>query len=93
MDFAALGGRMIEHVASPDGDYYRSFGGDPQFTGDDVTMYYVNESGVPCMLERCTRPSSRAEFEQMRAKREQRRQEREAAIKALNEERRRALLR
>ena len=46
LDFDALGGRVIEHVASADGDYYRPFGGDPAFTGDDVTKYYVAQDGI-----------------------------------------------
>ena len=50
LDFSPLGGRMIEHTASPDGDWYTEFGGDPAFSGDDVTSYYVNEDGQPVMF-------------------------------------------
>ena len=50
LDFNALGGRVIEHVASAEGAFYGPHLGDPPFTGGDVTMYYVNESGVPCLL-------------------------------------------
>ena len=67
LDFGALGGRVIEHVVSRDGDYYRPFGGSPPFTGDDVTRYFVAHDGTPTMLERCTNPSSRADLEQMQA--------------------------
>lgn len=81
---------MIEHVASPDGNYYRPFGGDPAFRGDDVTFYYVNEDGQPVMLERCTSPSSRADYERRQASKETRRLERENAAKALNKQRRKA---
>ena len=91
LDFTALGGRVIEHVASPNGDYYRVFGGDPPFTGDDVTNYFVAQDGTPTMMERCTTPSSRAEAEQMQARKEQRRADRVAAAKGRTEERRRAL--
>ena len=88
LDFEALGGRVIEHVASQDGDYYRLFGGDPQFTGDDVTKYFVAQDGTPTMLERCLNPaSSRAELERKQAAKVERRLEREAAAK----ERRRQL--
>ena len=88
LDFDALGGRVIEHVASANGDYFRPFGGDPMFTGDDVTKYFVAQDGTPTMLERCTNPSSRLDLERRQARKEQRRLEREAAAK----ERRRKLI-
>lgn len=81
LDFEALGGRMIEHVASRDGDFYHQFGGDPQFTGDDVTAYYVTEDGTPVMLQRASSPSSRADLERIRARKEQRRLDQEEAAK------------
>jgi hypothetical protein len=31
LNFEAMGGRVIEHVASPNGDFYFAFHGDPQF--------------------------------------------------------------
>ena len=83
---SSAGGRVIEHVESRDGDFYRVFGGDPAFAGDDVTKYFVAQDGTPTMLERCTKPSSRAELEQMQARKEQRRLEREAAAKAATEQ-------
>jgi len=86
LDLQALGGRMIEHVVSPNGDFYTVFGGDPQFTGDDVTAYYVRDDGTPIMLRRCHRPSSRAELEQLRAEREQREAARQAAAKERREQ-------
>ena len=86
LDFGALGGRMIEHVASADGAYYRVFGGDPVFTGDDVTKYFVAQDGSVVMLERASSPNSRADLEQIRARKEQRREEREAAIKQRREQ-------
>ena len=61
LDFEALGGRVIEHVASPDGDYYR-----PSSEGSAVHRrrrdQVLRRRGrrVPRMLERCTKPSSRA---------------------------------
>ena len=59
LDFEALGGRVIEHTASRDGDFYRPHLGDPPFTGDDVTKYFVAQDGTPTMLERCTnRPAA-----------------------------------
>ena len=59
LDFEALGGRVIEHVASADGDYYRPFGGDPPFTGDDVTKYFVAQDGTPrCWSAAQTRPAA-----------------------------------
>ena len=82
LDFEALGGRVIEHVASAEGAYYRLFGGDPVFTGDDVTKYFVTQDGASCMLERCIKPVQSAELEQMQARKEQRRLEREAAAQA-----------
>ena len=45
LSFEALSGRVIEHVASADGAYYRPFQGDPAFTGDDVTKYYATQDG------------------------------------------------
>jgi len=74
LDLEALGGRVIEHVASAEGAYYRPFEGDPPFTGDDVTKYYVAQDGLVIMLERCTKPSSRADVERMQARKQQRRQ-------------------
>ena len=87
LDFEALGGRLIEHVASRDGDFYRMFGGDPGHAGDDVTTYFINAAGDPVMLQRATNPSSRTELEQKQAAKAQRRAEREAEAK----ERRRQL--
>ena len=46
LDFSPLGGRMIEHTASPDGDWYTVFGGDPAFSGDDVTKL-LRQRGRP----------------------------------------------
>jgi len=63
------------------GHLYRPFGGDPHLCGPDVTRYYVSQDGLVIMLERCTNPSSRTELEQMQARKQQRRQEREAAAK------------
>ncbi len=91
LDFEALGGRVIEHVESRDGDFYRVFGGDPAFTGDDVTKYFVAQDGTPTMLERCTNPSSRADLERILARKEQRRFEQAAAAKALWKARHKAL--
>jgi hypothetical protein len=91
LNFEAMGGRVIEHVASPNGDYYTVFGGDPQIVGSDVTSYYVREDGTPIMLQRCDRPSSRAELEHLRAKREERKAEQAAAAKARHQERLKAL--
>ena len=68
------------------GHFYRPFGGDPQLCGPDVTRYYVSQDGLVIMLERCTNPSSRAELEQMQARNQQRRQEREAAAKQRREQ-------
>jgi hypothetical protein len=85
LDLKALGGRMIEHVASPNGDYYTAFGGDPGLIGNDVVAYYVREDGTPIMLQRCHRPSSRAELEQLRATREEWKAAREAAAKQRRE--------
>ena len=50
------------------------------FTGDDVTKYFVAQDGSVVMLERASSPNSRADLEQIRARKEQRREEREAAI-------------
>ena len=91
LDFGALGGRMIEHVASSDRDFYILFGGDPDYIGNDVTAYYVSEDGTPVMLQRASNPSSGADLERIRARKEQRRADKAAAAKARNEERRRAL--
>ena len=93
LDLEALGGRVIEHVASANGDYFRPFGGDPAFTGSDVTKYYVSPDGLVIMLERCTNPSSRADLERIRARKEMRRADQEAAAKALWKARREALRR
>ena len=90
LSFDALGGRMIEHVASPDGDYYRPWGGDAAFRGDDVSFYYVNEAGRPVMLERASSPSSRRDYEQRQARKEQRRADKENAAKARSKERQKA---
>jgi hypothetical protein len=73
LKFQALGSRVIEHVASPDGDYYLPFGGDPDYIGDDVTTYFVSASGDPILLQRCPRPASRHELEQAQADHEARR--------------------
>ena len=66
---------------STDGDFYRLFGGDPHVLRPRRDQYYVAQDGMPIMLERCTNPSSRAELEQMQARKQQRRLEREAAAK------------
>jgi hypothetical protein len=76
-----FGRYWIEHSASADGDYYRAFGGDPEYVGDDVRAYYVNDAGTPCLLQRASNPSSRAELERIRETREQRNAANEAAAK------------
>lgn len=58
-----------EHVASPYGDYFFPYFGDAGFIGDDVVAYFIREDETPIMLQRCHRPSSRAELEQIRAAR------------------------
>jgi hypothetical protein len=70
LKFGAHPGRVIEHVASPDGDFYLPFGGDPDYTGDDVTAYFFSASGNPILLQRCRHPASRHELEQTLAERQ-----------------------
>jgi hypothetical protein len=60
----------IEH--EPSGDFYCPFAGDPEFA-DDVPAYYVAASGEPIMLQRTHNPANRAELEQSRRAREERR--------------------
>ena len=86
LDFGALGGRMIEHVASSDRDFYILFGGDPDYIGNDVTAYYVSEDGTPVMLQRASNPSSRADVERIRARKEQRRLDQAAATRQRREQ-------
>jgi hypothetical protein len=93
LSLEALGGRVIEHVASPNGDYFFPYFGDAGFVGDDVVAYFIREDETPIMLQRRHRPSSRAELEQMRAAREERKAAQAAAAKALNKQRRKELAR
>ena len=73
-----FGRRWITH--EPTGAFYRVWDGDPQFAGADVPAYFVNETGDPILLERATNPGSRADLEDMRAAKQERRAAREAEI-------------
>ena len=77
---------MIEHVASSNGAFYTLFMGDADYIGDDVTAYYVSEEGTPVLLQRASNPSSRADVERIRARREKRRVDQEAAAKQRREQ-------
>jgi hypothetical protein len=81
LNFEALGGRVIEHVASRDGDFYFVFSGDPSYVGHDVRSYFVNVAGDPVLLQRAHNPSSRADVERMLEAREQRKAAKEAAAR------------
>ena len=64
---------IIEHVASPDGNWYRVVGGDPDYM-PGVNWYYVTADGDPVPLERAPGTvASRREYEEYQAAREARR--------------------
>jgi hypothetical protein len=80
LDLQAVGGRLIEHI--PTGRFYVPFSGDAGSVGDDVREFYFDAAGSPQMLQRSTSPASRAELEQKRAARDQRKRTRAAEAKA-----------
>lgn len=71
LDFQRFG--IIEHVASPHGDYYRATGGDPDYL-PNATAYYFAADGQPVLLAPVAEsPRSRAERERIEQEREARR--------------------
>ena len=72
-----FGPRWITHT--PTGDYFWIFGGDPSFA-PNVAHYFVARDGTPTMLEPAD-PPSRDELERKRARKVERRLERDAEAK------------
>lgn len=72
-----FGPRWIEHVASPNGDRYKPFGGVADYS-EGINFFYFTADGDAVMLERI---GSRREFEEQQAARDQRRADRAAAQK------------
>ena len=88
LDFDALGGRMIEHVASADGGLTTACSAAiPPFTGDDVTKYFVAQDGARRDAG-ALHPArhSRADLEQIASPQGAAPHEREAAIKQRREQ-------
>ncbi len=73
-----FGRRWITH--EPTGAFFRVWDGDPQFAGDDVPAYFVNDAGDPILLERATNPGSRADLRRHAGRQAERRAAREAEI-------------
>ena len=76
---------LLEH--EPSGEWWRVWGGDPVWAGDDVAAYFIAADGFAVLLERA---GSRHEADQYRASRDARRAAQQAAAKARNKARRKA---